>query len=218
MSIKAEVLQQLDSLIAEGSRLEQSYSMDMGMYFPKVPEHEFRTLATESFATIAWIAGEQSQYFRLLPKQTEKIAHDPSTLASVLGTLKALRKAIDKDLLVSLESRLRANIHDDFLQQAKTLFEERYHVAAMVLVGGVMEDHLEKLCTKHGKTWTGHGNIAKYNDALKDTAYDKATWRRVQGIGDLRNDAAHGDGAKVKPEDVEDALKYVGRFIADNPA
>jgi hypothetical protein len=125
---------------------------------------------------------------------------------------------VHKGYLVSLESRLRSNIHDDFLRQAKTLFDEHYHVAAMVLVGGVMEDHLEKLCTKHGKTWTGHGSISKYNDALHGTAYDKATWRRIQGIGDLRNEAAHGNGAKVRPEDVEDALKFVGRFIADNPA
>jgi hypothetical protein len=142
-----------------------------------------------------------------------------TAIPAMIGCLVALRDAVDKGLLVSLEARLRANIHDDFLQQAKSLLDQGYHVAAMVLIGGVLEDHLEKLCTKHGKTVTGNGNLAKYNDALHGaTIYDKPAWRRIQSIGDVRNDAAHGNFAKVNVVDVQDAHKYVGRFLADYPA
>lgn len=67
----------------------------------------------------------------------------------------------------------------------------------MVLVGGVLEDHLQKLCVKNGLTWKGKGSISTYNDLLHGSEYDKPIWRRIQSIGDIRNDAAHGQGAKA---------------------
>jgi len=43
-------------------------------------------------------------------------------------------------------------------------------------------------------------------------------WRRIQSIGDLRNDAAHGNGSKIKPDDVKEAHGFTQTFIADHPA
>jgi hypothetical protein len=125
---------------------------------------------------------------------------------------------VDAGLLVSLADRMRANIHDDFLEQAKTLLGAGYHVAAIVLTGGVLENHLRKLCDNRSLKWTGDGSISKYNDLLHGALYDKPTWRRIQSIGDVRNDAAHGNGAEVKVDDAKDAHKYVGRFLDDYSA
>jgi hypothetical protein len=224
MSIKADLLAELDGLIAEGNRLNRSFSGDdWGGHESDLPEEQFRAFTTSTFAAIQRIAGSGTHYYKLLPPiELNGNLNSPeynTAIPAMIGCLVALRDAVDKGLLVSLEARLRANIHDDFLQQAKSLLDQGYHVAAMVLIGGVLEDHLEKLCTKHGKTVTGNGNLAKYNDALHGaTIYDKPAWRRIQSIGDVRNDAAHGNFAKVNVVDVQDAHKYVGRFLADYPA
>ena len=87
----------------------------------------------------------------------------------------------------------------------------------MVLIGGVLEDHLCKLCTNRRLTWSGSGSLAKYNDLLRDKAYAQPVWRRIQAISDVRNEAAHGNGTAVKRSDVEDALTYVGRLLTDYP-
>ena len=118
----------------------------------------------------------------------------------------------------SLESRLRANIHDDFLVQASELLDASYHVAALVLTGGVLENHLQKMIHAHGLTLPSKGSISKYNDLLRDNAYDQPKWRRIQSISDLRNDAAHGKSSKITPEDAKDAHSFVQRFVADYPA
>jgi hypothetical protein len=136
----------------------------------------------------------------------------------VLGVVTALRDAVDAGLLVSLEQRIRANIHDDFLVQAKELLDQSYHVAAMVLIGGVLENHLQKLCVARSLQRKGDGSLSKYNDLLKDKLYSQAEWRRIQSIGDDRNDAAHGQGQKVKPENVTDHFGYVQRFLTDYAA
>lgn len=85
----------------------------------------------------------------------------------------------------------------------------------MVLIGGVLEDHLRKLCEARGLPWQGNGTIGKYNDLLRDRLYPQPVWRRIQAIADLRNSAAHGRGSAVKHEDVEDAQRYVQRFLAE---
>lgn len=223
MSVKQESLDELDGLIQGGNRLNASYGMDnMGQLESNLTETDFRSYATATYATVERIAGSKSEYYQSLPKVDPS---DPLRLPgynntktpAMVGALTALRQAVDKGLLVSLESRLRANIHDGFLQQGKALLDSEYHVAAMVLVGGVLEDHLQKLCVKQGLTWNGNGSISKYNGQLHGTVYDKPLWRRIQSIGDIRNDAAHGQGAKVNVADVEDAYKFVGRFIVDHP-
>ena len=88
----------------------------------------------------------------------------------------------------------------------------------MVIIGGVLEDHMRKLCVSRSLSWTGNGSISKYNDCLRDALYAQTTWRRIQAIGDVRNDSAHGHGADVKQREVGDAQQYVRRFIADYPS
>ena len=223
MSIKQELLDELDALIQDGQRLDHSYRMaDYGSLVSDVPEADFRSFAASTSAAIERITGSGSEYYRCLPPfdPTDPLAvpgYNNTKVPAMIGALVSLRHAVDRNLLVSLESRLRANIHDDFLQQSKALLDSGYHVAAMVLIGGVLEDHMQKLCGKHKLTWKGDGSISKYNDQLRAGVYDQPTWRRIQSIGDLRNEAAHGNGANVKAPDVEDAYKFVGRFIVDHP-
>lgn len=217
--LKDEILAELDSLITEGHRLDASFALSGAHYWSKEPEAAFHSLNAKARAAIARIAGTGSEFYRALPKQlptqvTFKNSGD-SFVAQITGALDALRHSVAHGLLVTLESRLRANVYDDFLVQAKDLLDAGYHVAAMALVGGVLEDHLLKLCQARGVTLSGHGSISKYNEQLKDNAYAQNVWRRIQAIGDVRNDADHGKGANVKRDDVEDALNYVQRFLAD---
>ncbi len=227
MSAKQQVLDQLDSLIESGQKYDNSYSSSvdsMGAAFTNVPENELRAFATRSFAAIERIAGRASQYYEMLPdvagsQSLQAAGYGQPVTAPILGSLLALRDAVDAGHLETLEAQIRALVHDDFLQQAKDLLASNYHVAAMVLAGGVLEDHLKKLCTTNGLTWNGSGSISKYNDACRQgNVYDQAKWRRIQSIGDLRNQAAHGQGGNVNSSDVDDACKFTERFISDFPA
>jgi hypothetical protein len=222
MSLKNAILSELDKLIAEGQRLDGSYQIvDMGMAESSVPEVEFQSFATSARASIARICGKESEFYNALPQTVPQriglIGFGASVVPIITGSLTALRNAVDGGWLVSLEARLRANVYDDLLVQAEELLNAGYHVASMVFTGGVLEDHLRKLCQVNVLTWTGSGGISKYNDLLRDKVYPQPTWRRIQGNGDLRNEAAHGNVSALKVDDVADSHKYVGRFLADYP-
>jgi hypothetical protein len=224
MNIKDEILNQIGGLITTGRQLISSFKPgDMGTRYSDEPEEHFRAFVTGALAAISQIAGEKSDYYRTIPrdKLSGSLAnpgYDTSFIPSVLGALQSLHNAVDKGYLTSLESRLRANVHDDFLAQASELLNAGYHVAAMVLAGGVLENHLHKLVTARGLSWSGSGSLSKYNDILKDTVYPQTTWRRIQSISDVRNDAAHGNTGAVKVEDVRDALYYIPRILTDYPS
>jgi len=224
MSLKIEILSQLDEVIAEGNRLISTFKMtNMYERYSDLPESDFRSMYTRGFAAIERVAGKESEYYRSLT-MVEANTHlaspgfHPSPIDALLGSLTALRADVDSGMLKTLEDRLRANVHDDFLQQAAELLKASYHVAAMVLTGGVLENHLQKMAIARNISWTGNGSLAKYNDSLRSTIYPQPTWRRIQSITDLRNHAAHGDTAKVGAADVEDSLLYIQRFLSDYPS
>ena len=227
--MKTEVLTQLNALIERGQRLTESFELKEYEYESSMPEVELRAFVTSALAAIERIAGKNSQYYANIPQArvSSSLTVDglkaitPPTLSfipTVTGVLISLRNAVDQGLLLSLESRLRANIHDDFLAQASELLDAGYHVAALVLTGGVLENHLQKMTQARRLKLPKKGSISKYNDLLRDNVYDRSKWRRIQSINDLRNDAAHGKGSTIAPEDAKDARGFVQRFIADYPA
>ena len=219
--MKTVVLSHLDTLIETGQRLINSFQLGNYLYKSSVPEAELRAFVVSALAAIERIAGKNSQYYENIPQETVlsslAVVSDVSFIPTVTGVLIALRDAVEQGLLQSLESRLRANIHDDFLEQASELLDAGYHVAALVLTGGVLENHLQKMIQAGGLVLPKKGSLSKYNDLLRDNAYDQPKWRRIQSISDLRNEAAHGKGSNIKADDSKDAHTFVQRFIADHP-
>ena len=219
--MQTEVLSLLDALIKTGQRLIESFQYESFTYQSNVPETELRAFVVSALAAIERIAGKNSQYYENIPQETVlsslAVVSDVSFIPTVTGVLIALRDAVEQGLLQSLESRLRANIHDDFLEQASELLDAGYHVAALVLTGGVLENHLQKMIQAGGLVLPKKGSLSKYNDLLRDNAYDQPKWRRIQSISDLRNEAAHGKGSNIKADDSKDAHTFVQRFIADHP-
>ncbi|MFY1829123.1 hypothetical protein ACN47A_24605 [Myxococcus fulvus] len=224
-SLKQQVLTQLDSVIAQVQRVSSSYHSVNTDKFRGVesalPVSEISSAITGGGAVIEAIAGRNTQFFRAYEQATAdaKIFKGPSMVEATLGALLALKAAVEKDWLASLESRLRANVHDDFLLQADHLLVARFHVAGIVLIGGVLENHLRALCVARALSLQGDGNINKYNTALYNAGlYPVHSMRRIQGVADLRNQAAHGAGASVTAASVQHEREFVGRFLSEYPA
>jgi hypothetical protein len=222
MFLKDQILNELDALLAEGQRLDDSFrSSGMGHESP-IPEYEHRAFVTSALSAISRIAGKDSQYYELAPKPSTEsrirvAGHSPTIIPGLRGALTSLRAAVEADSLVSLVNRIRVAIHDDLLEQARELLDSGYYVAAMVLIGGVLENHLRKMCEARSLDWSGKGSISKYNNLLRNEVYNQAVWRRIQSIGDVRNEAAHGNADQVGESDVKDALNFAIRLLIDYP-
>ena len=227
MSTKTEVLAQLNALVDTGNVLSESFNRvpntSIISYQSSESETSHRAFYTSAVSAIARISGEDSEYYHAVPelpaeRSLVRPGSYPSFIPAVTGALIALRDSVKSGYLESIESRLTANVHDDLLEQARTLLTANYHVAAIVIAGGVLENHLRKLATDRGLSWSGSGSISKYNDLLKENAYPQPIWRRIQSVADVRNDAAHGNANAVVRDDVADAIGFILRVITDHPA
>jgi len=141
-----------------------------------------------------------------------------SFVESGMGVLTAANENYSRGWTRTYSEMLHAEVFDDFLEMADHLLKNgRYHVAAIVIAGGTLEEHLRKLSVKN--TLTVEDSAAKMNDALwKKNVYLKPTWRRIQSWYDLRTDAAHGIQRTYTDAEVADMFRGIGNFIDQYPA
>jgi hypothetical protein len=113
---------------------------------------------------------------------------------------------------------VRAELLDDFLDQADALLRQNYHVPAASLAGAVLEDTLRRLCDKNEIAYDpAKSSLNTLNTELaRAEVYDRLVQKKITAEADLRNSADHGQFAKVRPEDVGDMISWVRRFVEEH--
>ncbi len=108
---------------------------------------------------------------------------------------------------------------EDFLEQAEYLLEQDYKDAACVLVGGVLEGVLRSMLeNKYSSiTFNHRDGLRKFNEKLhkEASAYDKATYKLIDGYAELRNYAAHGNYQQYTNNQVREFLLFARNFISN---
>jgi hypothetical protein len=128
-------------------------------------------------------------------------------------------KDIDGGRLLQLKDLVAADLFADFLEMAEYLLNSGYNDPAAVLIGGVLESHLRRLCvsndidvnTEDGKTKRADRLNA---DLAKGSVYNKLDHKAVTSWLDLRNKAAHGEYDAYNAQQVGLMLQGVRDFIS----
>jgi len=143
-------------------------------------------------------------------------------LAPLAGILTALRTDVAAGRLASVVELLHADLFGDFLDMAQHLLDEGYKDPAAVLAGGVLEEHLRKLCGKHSLSVVSAPRPVKADtmnaELASVSAYSKSDQKSVTAWLGLRNDAAHGKYGAYAPEQVAILIHAVRDFITRIPA
>ena len=139
------------------------------------------------------------------------------------GILKSLWDVYDRGYLQTLQEVVHADIFSDFLVMAEYLLTEGYKDPAAVLAGGVLEEHLQKLCLKHGvnviDSTSGKPRMAgAMNDDLAKKVYDKLEQKGITFWLDIRNKAAHGHYRDYKESQVQLMIQGIQDFLVRHRA
>lgn len=149
---------------------------------------ELRTLVTAATVRLAPV---ESPYRELADEAVE--AHYAQAIGGptmcyrivepLRGILAALREAYEKGYMTTLEELLHVGLFSDFLSMAQHLLDEGCKDPAAILVGGVLEEHLRKLATKHSvkiDDKRGTAGIGAINDDLyREKAYSLVNHKNV---------------------------------------
>jgi uncharacterized protein (DUF2164 family) len=142
---------------------------------------------------------------------------------SLLAVLSSLKMAYENDLLIELKEIYHADIFNDFLEMGEYLLNEGYKDAAAVMIGGVIEEHIKKLCLKNSLSLFRPDSKPISTNQLVSDLYSKNFINRgdsknLTAYLEIRNNAAHAKYADYNEENVKIMLLGVREFIARCPA
>ena len=149
---------------------------------------------------------------------TDELPFDPQELARIrflnqLQVLDELSYRLDT-LMADVEDHMFAELQDKELEAAKALQQVSLR-AAGALAGVVLQRHLQRMAANHTVTIPKPvTTIRDLNDPLKQAkAYDFATWRKIQLLGDLHNLCSQQRNGTPTKNQIEDLIIGVNAII-----
>jgi hypothetical protein len=140
----------------------------------------------------------------------------------LLGILRALRTDYEAGRMKTIQEIIHADMFADFLEMAEHLLEEGYKDPAAVMIGGVLEEHLRKLCAKSNINIIENDRPKKADRLNAELAsanvYTKLDQKTITAWLDLRNKAAHGKYNEYVKEQVIIMLQGIQNFMLRFPA
>jgi len=190
-----------------------------GKAFKKFPaQNDYLRFRTAAMNLIRRASGEESDPYReLFRLATNKDSNTNSYyFLHCYGVVEAAQSDFEAGMLFDIRALIAAELLGDFIEQAEALLTAGYHIPAASLAGAVLEDTLRKLGEKAGINIPTVTKLDRLNaDLAKEGVYDKLVQKRITAIADIRNSADHGHFDKFSVADVEDMVKWVRNFTAD---
>lgn len=231
----AEVVRQIDAVLARFEQVERECRQTGQL-------NSFQRYDYIEAPEIVWaevLALLRSTLRRLSPDGNQRVADalegigeskcSPSFKMRLLaGALRALKADYLAGRLQTLREMVRSDVFSDFLEMAEYLLsDEGLKDPAAVMAGGVLEQHVRKLCDKHGvpTTFTDpKGNMRpKKLDTMnaelaKAQVYGGNDQKQVTAWAGIRNAAAHAEYDKYVAQQVVLMVQGVRDFMTRHPA
>ncbi len=177
--------------------------------------HE-RTVIARMRALITRLAPPGSAYISILRSQYGNYYDEMLDLA---GVVQALRADYRADCLQSFRELLNAQLCSDFLGMAEYILQdENLKQPAAVLAGGVLEEHLRKLCNKFGIATTANGKPKKADTMNSDLrtagCYGLNEQKQIVAWLGIRNSAAHAKYDEFDEDQVRNMISGLRDFTS----
>ena len=187
------------------------------------PQSKRSEVYTSLVAAIESLAPPGTYYHTTLQDVVKNHSlHSYYAIPNLVGIAEALKTAYESGYLYQIEELIRADLFADFLDMGEYLLEESYKDPAAVIIGGVLEEHLRKLCLKNSIDITTNKSFKKADTMNADLAnshvYNRLDQKSITAWLDLRNKAAHGKYTDYTDDQVKVALLGIRDFIARFPA
>ena len=188
--------------------------------------NEIHRIITRGIAAIERITTRKSVYYMRVEEILKRKEFDHKKVVFVVGVLEGLYKDLDADYLKSLSEIIHGDIFSDYLEMGEYLLEEHYYVAAAVIAGVTLEEHLRTLCIKNEIDI----EIKRQNrirpkpadlmnaDLSREKIYPKTRQKQITYWLGIRNDAAHGKKDNFTEEQVRMMIIGIRDFIIKYPA
>ena len=215
-----EVLKQIDTVLRFQSEYRQhSRHEDLSDLPDMVTSEVIARLA----ATVDRLAPDGSIYKQNAQKALHQYGvSNAFNIPLLSGILRALRADYAAGFMQTIQELVHADLFADFYEMSEYLLSEGYKDAAAVMIGGVIEEHLRKLCVKGNIPVQVNGKPKKADLMNAELAaaniYSKLDQKSLTAWLDLRNRAAHGKYSDYSKDQVSMMITAHREFVSRYPA
>lgn len=158
-----------------------------------------------------------NKYLSLEKSWIKELTNIEVGIIDITACLNTLKIELENNLLYNFTELINAEVFDTHLESAKHLLDKGYINAAAVIIGGVLEDKLRQLSTKHKLPLKD--NKGRYftidplnNNLYKAEVYSLQIQKEIIPLAEIRNNAAHGKYESYDAKQVANFYKYVLDF------
>jgi len=185
----------------------------------------FQTMCLSCISRVAGASGGYAQQAEAIQKRYNY--YYPYNALEIYGIIQGLKSDVSSGHLSTWRELVHADLFSDFLDSAAHLLHEGYKDSAAVMIGGVLEEHLRKLCLKwsislefenHKEEMKPKKATTLNEDLCKASVYGANTQKQVVAWQGIRNNAAHCEYKEYTIEEVRLFLQGLRDFIERYPA
>jgi hypothetical protein len=213
-------LAEIDAALARYQEVEDQWRQQIGDEDHIVaPRSIYGEIVTRLEETIRRWAPDPDYGNRALKTIRTEYGYHSDRIRTLAGIVRNLHHDWETGRLRTFRERVQADVFSDFLGMAEYLMEDGLAAPAAGLAGGVLEQHVRKLCAKHGVAVDARAPIDPMNVALtRADVYGRNEQHQVRQWGSVRNEAAHGNHGNYRPEQVKAMIQGIRHFISAYPA
>lgn len=212
MKLDRVIVRRLQELLEKAEEVESTRRLSYEQ--EAVDSERFEEWGTSVLSLLQRVFGEESVHYVNFHRHYTGFLGYADKFEDCRGVLRAAKEDFEGGYLFGLRSLVSAELLEDALEQAQELLKADYKDPACVVAGVALETALREICAREG---IGQGKLNSMNTELcKAGVYNKAMQKQISSWADHRNNAAHGGWDEYTDHDVEDMIRGVSRFIAEN--
>lgn len=206
-----------EELIVQGQEVLQT--TERNSWGPYVNSGKFLGFRSACLSFFSNLFGKEHPYYLEFDQNVNDST--PNRTEQGIGILYAVKKELEGGWVRTAKGLVSAEIFSDFLEMSSHLLEEGYKDPAAVMAGSVLEEHIRKLCEKHGieiyiekdDKLISKKAATLNTDLTKKQVITKLDEKAITAWLDLRNKAAHGKYEEYTKEQVGLLIQSITDFM-----
>lgn len=212
----------IDSRIADriANLIDEARSLSRGNEYDAVrsPQHEAQCrgwLSAAANIVEVLLPSPDSAYRRNLERVISR-QHGyliNRAVAEAASILESLLEDARRGLIASIASQARAEVLDDFLDDAEAYLKKNGKDQAGVIAGAVFEDAIRRACRDRGLREAGSKLDVLIQDLVRSGVLSELKAKRARAAAGMRTSAAHARWEEFDHRDVATTIAFTREFI-----
>jgi hypothetical protein len=211
--VNPEIVRRFEELIAEGQSLWHDFQDSPGTIMDPV---RFTCWTTSCLNLLDRLSASTNRFVTEFEAWAKRRPGMEVNIGASLGVLTAALIEYRKGFAIDYHLAVASAVFGDLLAQADYLHEKGYHRAAVVLAGAALEDSMRVRARSTPFALTGKETLIPLSHILKRPEVGVLTElqaKRIEAVGQIRNDAAHGGDFEHKQEDIMLTLTDIRNLV-----